>query len=317
MLLEGSGSDYLSIKKLPNSSISRVELSNNRRLLGTTLLQIILPTSSKGASEPRDRIFALYDALLAKGVPLAQPDYRVSLGDLYTRTTRTIIEHDHSLDILNHISSVTSPVAGSPSWSYCWSGLHEPEAISPQLFQATGRDMKGRAPALHFEFSEDGAHLRIKGKKLDRISSCTRPGIADEFNEKSEEALNIRHARTIHKTVHMFQEWVRLWGKLPSFPSYLVEESGAITGLASLLIQDGSMVLEGWMRTDLPDGCPNWYSIMTVNMRKDDQEFARIRAQVEDTSNPDPLVPDWLPPDLHEITQTEEWTIYKAICQDR
>ncbi|KAI0392084.1 hypothetical protein F5Y17DRAFT_379855 [Xylariaceae sp. FL0594] len=62
-----------------------------------------------------------------------RPDYSMKRADLFAATTRGIIEHSGSLEILQLCFSEATIPEGLPSWVPDWAGKPTPEVIVPTV----------------------------------------------------------------------------------------------------------------------------------------------------------------------------------------
>ncbi|KAF2239889.1 hypothetical protein EV356DRAFT_562657 [Viridothelium virens] len=102
------------------------------------LMPLIMVSSFQDTSNPRDKVYAVLNRFkpssseLPKERPLLQPDYSLSLSQVFLKTARAFIEYDQCLDLLSlaQYSQGTAPTVDNelPSWVPVWS---RPAAFSP------------------------------------------------------------------------------------------------------------------------------------------------------------------------------------------
>jgi hypothetical protein len=104
------------------------------------LLDIFMQTKGQGASEPRDKVFALYWITSITGIQLPEPDYAKPLDMVYMEVTKAIIEHDKTLTFLSLVNS-EAPDPGFPSWvpdfrnlSSRWKKLYDMANSTTQMY---------------------------------------------------------------------------------------------------------------------------------------------------------------------------------------
>jgi hypothetical protein len=93
-------------------------LTTDRTALGLT--QLLLHTMGNRATDPRDKVFALFGIVNeACGVTPARPDYGRTVEEVYTSVARFLVGYDHSLRILSAVQHgcTRSPL---PSWVPDW-----------------------------------------------------------------------------------------------------------------------------------------------------------------------------------------------------
>ncbi|CAN9314445.1 unnamed protein product [Alternaria sp. RS040] len=86
-----------------------------QQLLRDALINNINLVRPRGATDLRDKVFALYGAFQALGITLDEPEYEHStVADVYFRFARRIVEWQNNLDILIEASLPSYP--GTPTW---------------------------------------------------------------------------------------------------------------------------------------------------------------------------------------------------------
>lgn len=85
---------------------------------GTTLLELLRKFSFRGATDPRDKVYALLS--LAEPVPLLYPDYRLDVNEVFQRIILEILHTENSLNVLAG-NMGRKNLQGLPSWIPDWS----------------------------------------------------------------------------------------------------------------------------------------------------------------------------------------------------
>jgi hypothetical protein len=143
-------------------SLGRYEPQLEEKVMLTELME---SARYKQATEPHDKVYAMYGLLQARAVPLAPPDYSQPVSTAFCDLTRSIIESSKALEILYQVNGC-GRTPNLPSWVPDWSGSSHP----------------GRAPIGNctrnfsqelFCFEHGGRHLRVKGISIDIIGSRT------------------------------------------------------------------------------------------------------------------------------------------------
>ncbi|KAK5125001.1 hypothetical protein LTR85_001191 [Meristemomyces frigidus] len=119
----------------------------------------------KGASEPRDKIFAMYGLLKRSGIGWSEPDYEVSVEEVYCDATIRRIRHDKSLDVLCQVTGLPSELY-LPSWVPDWSDRLQPILPNPASCLASG----GSRVDCHF--AKDGL-FKVYGRPVNRVKVLT------------------------------------------------------------------------------------------------------------------------------------------------
>ncbi|CAN9214434.1 unnamed protein product [Alternaria alternata] len=98
--------------------------ANSRPIIRPLISEILLHGRSHQASEPRDKVFALYGILQRLQAHLEAPNYLRPIEDIYLEASAAAIYEDQSLRVfegLTGVSSLKSPSLKLPSWSPDWS----------------------------------------------------------------------------------------------------------------------------------------------------------------------------------------------------
>jgi hypothetical protein len=134
----------------------------------TSAFAILKHSRRKGATEPKDKIFALYGVFMELGIPSPPPDYGLSVEDVYRKATISCIEHDQILDVLL-LAPSSHRREGLASWvpDFSDSGWDNTDSRYPMT-----RDRffsSGRPTIALWDFSENKEQLTVKGKIVDSI----------------------------------------------------------------------------------------------------------------------------------------------------
>lgn len=124
----------------------------------------------KAASDPKDKVLALYGVLSELGLAVPRPDYTKSIGDIYTETTAVWIEYDKNLSPLYYVPSDTRR-PGLPSWVADWSdrGWEEGDSRYPVI---RGRFAASGGSDTKWKISDDRRRLTVHGKIIDTVVYC-------------------------------------------------------------------------------------------------------------------------------------------------
>jgi hypothetical protein len=131
---------------------------------------LLLQTKSLLCSNPKDRVFALYEMLRLSGVSLPDPDYSKSITQIYVETSRTVMEAENSLRLLD--TAGTCPDS-CPSWTANLEPSLKtvPEKDLGQRFESMSLPSWALSPSLSFK----GQTLRLKGfQRTARVVDCIR-----------------------------------------------------------------------------------------------------------------------------------------------
>ena len=126
--------------------------------------RLLMNTIHYDASDPRDKAYAIYGLLGARGMVLPTVDYTKSVADIYRETVRTLIELDQDGTILLNVDGLAK-TPGLPSWVADLG--HRDQAF----WDASPNYPAVRDSQLNFYFKEVGKHISLEGMIIDRVSS--------------------------------------------------------------------------------------------------------------------------------------------------
>lgn len=173
----------------------------------TDLIELMDTVRICGATEPKDKIFALYGLFAEIGVRLPSPDYKKSLGTIYLEATKALIEKETSLRILLLVTGLPNSDIEAPSWVPDFSNDLPPYPV----FEQTDISATLDTTAI-YTFASSGQKLCLRGRIIDRISWSSSLQIwhPDHVLRPSEnilvEALRSGPSAQV-KTIHALQDW--------------------------------------------------------------------------------------------------------------
>lgn len=197
------------------------------QLLSLTLLLSI----DRVATDPRDKVFALYSIFREYNISIPAPDYSKSISVVYTEAVAAIIKGSQSLLVLSMVNN-NKREPGLPSWVPDWSdpGFGAP-VLGPRRFTFSN----ARLPVP----SEKNGLLRVYGVVFGRIVS-----LSDSFRESQVLHLTTMKANAVDvvandslKHVQVLQNWTRTARQISSYP----------TG-ESVLVAYLMAITEGWVK---------------------------------------------------------------------
>jgi hypothetical protein len=275
------------------------------------LSSILATTQWMDATEPRDRIFALYGVIQEMEIEFPKPDYGKPVEQVYRDATRAAINFDGDLNILLHATGFQSSACAS-SWSLDWCGELRPPPLSSREFYASTNESQKSL----YSFSEDGKRLTVSGKVLDIILSRSEHVIISKDEVHSVGDFKIPLAHMIENIIYTFQEWVALSCNCKGFPEYISGDSVA-QALFQTLVQNGSNVENSITKLPwLQEGFQKWLEFLFANILPIGIGMDKVEALLEEQSSENPKIPPWLPEDMHYLTQSEQWKIMRAIEQN-
>ncbi|KAH8651583.1 heterokaryon incompatibility protein-domain-containing protein [Tricladium varicosporioides] len=138
-----------------------------------SLVKILEFARGKAATNPRDKVFALFGILQELNIASPSPAYGKPLGRIYAETTVACINNDESLKILYYVPSDNRHLE-LPSWAVDWSdrGWEKDDSrslVTEKPFCASGSSTPGWC------FREDALHLVLRGKIVDLVEYLGQP----------------------------------------------------------------------------------------------------------------------------------------------
>lgn len=173
---------YLSVTRWPRVLEM---LDDNPGLHNNTPVAYIVLMYAKGkkATDPKDKVFALYSLFRELSIELPKPDYEKSLEQIYREATVASIKYDKLLNILYYCPSDNRRLglrSWVPDWSDpAWESDDSRSAMSHSRFAACGPS----DPRWHF--ADDDTKLIVMGKIFDTVMyrSETMPDKAEIYRE--------------------------------------------------------------------------------------------------------------------------------------
>jgi hypothetical protein len=183
---------YFGISGIYNAYLME-HLSRREDTCRFSILRLLGLTRQFGATDPRDRIFALLgipstDSGPNNEPPLLQPDYRMTVHDLYRKFARLILNRDKSLRILSAVQHGSQIDSSFPSWVPSWDSVYchglAPSEPGPNHCAADGQPME--------EIETDNVnYLVLRGIQFDTIFKHTTIISSRSFEPHKNQSLNV------------------------------------------------------------------------------------------------------------------------------
>jgi hypothetical protein len=171
---------YFGISGIYNAYLMEY-LSRREDISSFSLVRLLGLTRQFGATDPRDRIFALLGIFSSdNGSLLLQPDYQLSASQLYEKFARLILSRDKDLRILSAVQHGTTIEESLPSWVPRWDNVYchglAPSEPGPNHRATDGIQM------LEIK-TENASDLVLKGIAFDRIAKSAEMIAPQSFQE--------------------------------------------------------------------------------------------------------------------------------------
>lgn len=212
---------YLMVKRIPGA---KAILDDNRGNIHNTPLvfAILENTRKKLATNPKDKIVALYGLFQELEIPFPAPDYSLRIEDIYREATAASINYDKNLYILYHAPSDRRR-AELASWVPDWAenGFDRTDArygILRDRFAASGPGEP------QWRFSHDNKQLILRGKVVDTVifKADAMPDIGslvvEMRNRDDRELIHDSIFRNVRTAASVFRTWVDVskWADYPT-----------------------------------------------------------------------------------------------------
>ena len=115
------------------------------------------------ATDPKDRVYALYEILHRQGILIPEPDYSKTVGKIYWEATVAICNNEHGLDLILLVTNLKDSFQDTPSWVPDLSAASTPRNSANYIFFAATADKAD------FTFSSDNRKIRTTAAIIDNI----------------------------------------------------------------------------------------------------------------------------------------------------
>jgi len=176
---------YFGISGIYNAHLMEY-LSRREDISNFSLLRLLGLTRQFGATDSRDRIFALLgipsrDTGRGAVLPFIRPNYELPVSDLYHEFAKLVMDRDNDLQVLSAVQHGITVDESVPSWVPLWDNVHchalAPSEPGPNHEAADGLPM-------HETKTGNSNHLILKGIPFDTIAKYTEIMSPHNFREK-------------------------------------------------------------------------------------------------------------------------------------
>jgi hypothetical protein len=190
-ILYGDGSNSVRLWKFLYESRDHALIRSYARLpyLGSPSMlknvsRFLILTRRLQASDPRDHVFGLLGISEAMKDALPPPDYSKSAAWLFTEVAKTLMEGQHSIDLLRFASNIeTNLTLELPSWVPDWSN---PSVLDVSSETGSSRNVynAARNSKAKFKIYADTQELKALGRCFDNLTQMpiTDP---ESYNRRS------------------------------------------------------------------------------------------------------------------------------------
>ena len=181
-----------------------------------TLLELMHVSRSNRSTDPRDKIYGVLGIAADIGAHHIDPDYELSVEDVYRNLALSFIDKENNVDFLSAVEDYKWRVHQAlPSWVPDWTA--HPRSTSflsqPQRwhFAASGDSLP--------QISSSGSILRIRGKILDTISRVGSADVPMRDNIPGARGSSYFRQTLILGAVAQRQHWENLVAELKTYPT--------------------------------------------------------------------------------------------------
>ncbi|MCJ1243568.1 hypothetical protein MMC30_000765 [Trapelia coarctata] len=175
-----------------------------------SLTTLIITTRNRGATDPKDKVFALAGLFKLMGLNLPPPDYAKSVRQVYQEITKAAISQYHSLDILYHVTGFANSF-DLPSWVPDLSDTRHPMPLMYPAFSASATSPP------YYRFSDTALTLTLWGKSLGPITALGDPVLF--YAHAPSQPPPPSPTAEADALLATFKQWSSLAHSLPSYPN--------------------------------------------------------------------------------------------------
>jgi hypothetical protein len=139
-----------------------------------SLLQLLGDTRICGASNERDKIYALLGMSIEKDEEGLAPDYRLTIRETFINLVKFFVGRDKRLDVLCHVQGTPSE-HHLPSWVPDWSVPYACQVLGHEKDASTRPYKASLGRLANVEFNADSEALVVEGKVFDKVSKVGPP----------------------------------------------------------------------------------------------------------------------------------------------
>lgn len=182
---------HIDLHAISNTNVSTVAYVEERRRgvkFQNSLYTVLVQSRTSNATDPRDKLYGILGLADERDDPGLQPDYTLSVEEVYTRLAKTIITRTQSLDCLGSAGLERNHKV--PSWVPDWTVQHDrtPQPFyqieqswnrdgtieeQSNLFNASGDVV----PEINFEAKN---YLIARGFSFDKVENVSMPRLWPE-----------------------------------------------------------------------------------------------------------------------------------------
>lgn len=187
------------------------------------VFHILVNAREKKATNPKDKVFALYGLFQEMGVPIPAPDYSKPVEDVYREATRATITYDNNLYMLYHAPSDRRR-QDLASWvpDFAEQGFSEGD---PRYGFLRSRFTASALAPPKWSFSDNGKALKVVGKVIDTIifraeALPNLDGMVQALQESGPNSMRSEFLELNHLCFTVLKSWLEVsqWADYPPTP---------------------------------------------------------------------------------------------------
>lgn len=232
-----------------------------------SLSWLLASSTARGATDPRDKVFALHGFFQAMQVPVPLPDYAKSVQQVYLETACAVLSWDSNLDLLYQVTE-SKNISGLPSWVPDFSNtLHA--RFMPHLSYNATKDSR-------CSWKASGNTLSVYGYAVDTVRECA-PVMDDSFIAGAHDGAKLSSSPA-DMASDAWYDILKQWSKLASSLSKYPTNEPVKGPFAATLLMDHLVSLPFEMEV-FYDVFKSWHATLARSSSRaafDDRDISRM-----------------------------------------
>jgi hypothetical protein len=202
----------------------------------------------KGATEAKDKVFALAGIFRLMGVNISPPDYATPTWRIYREATVAAISYDRSLDVLYQITGLNK-IDSLPSWVPDYSITSVPTAPAHEFSHASSNSQ----PRWRFDLTT--GDLYLSGLIIDSINECSAPLLSERVKDSPINETKTNAIST--STLQVFKAWTSTALQLTTYPTRESPTEAFAHTLCTAAIERSNFAIK-----DFTKAFPKWLELI-------------------------------------------------------